>query len=284
MMMLNRNRFIMKSMWNRVIVQCGKATSSHAQPTAASSKITTPSGKVQVGEKKQSLPQDDYINLDNTNIVTRAHSKMPARLPLVKNFFIAKVDKELLAYPEVLDKEDLDKMVSDLRPVAKFFTKKAESGKSVDLFKGLKELKALTGSVPEEFGGKSFFATETYFSTEAESNNAGDALAINSHRLVIEAVKEFGSSSQCQTFLPKLARGDAIATTALFEEGNDALTSKTKALLDDDETHYTLNGNLLSISMFFCVAYAFDFTFRSKEFRPQRGQIEFGSGVSPNKH
>lgn len=242
MMMLNRNRSFVKSVWSRMATQCYKSTANtqiRADPKTPSGKLSS-ADKLQVDTQKEKLPTKDYANLDNTYIIKRAHSKMPAKSPIAKNFFIASVDTEMLAYPEVLDKDDLDKLITDLGPVSRYFRERSESDGKSDLFKGLKDFKLLSGNVPEEYGGKSFFHTETFLCTEAESNDAGDALAINSHRLVIEAIKEFGTSGQRKEFLEKLGKAELIATTAFWENNGEVLQPKTKAV--ESNNGFVLNG------------------------------------------
>src|SRR5699024_3557855 len=54
----------------------------------------------------------------------------------------------------------------------------------------------------------------------------------------------FGNEEQKKKYLPKLATGEMIAAYALTEpsSGSDALGAKTTATLNEDGTHYILNG------------------------------------------
>ena len=69
------------------------------------------------------------------------------RPPFGKNIFVGKFDKEVLIYPEVLEKEQLQTLLEMVEPVEKFFSEVIDS-KKIDIdakipketMDGLKEL------------------------------------------------------------------------------------------------------------------------------------------------
>ena len=67
-------------------------------------------------------------------------------------------------------------------------------------------------------------------------------IASVNNSLVAEPIAEFGTDAQKQTWLRRLATGDAIGAFALSEEqaGSDAANQQTTARLDDGG--YVLNG------------------------------------------
>ena len=67
-------------------------------------------------------------------------------------------------------------------------------------------------------------------------------IASVNNSLVAEPIAEFGTDAQKQTWLRRLATGDAIGAFALSEEqaGSDAANQQTAARLDD--RGYVLNG------------------------------------------
>ncbi len=60
----------------------------------------------------------------------------------------------------------------------------------------------------------------------------------------------FGTESQKQKYLPKLASGEWVGAYALSESssGSDAMHSRTKAVLSPDGKHYVLNGEKMWIT------------------------------------
>lgn len=248
--MLNCSRVYTKTFLTRSISQHGKpilsqirADPSSDSATGSKASKTSTVTKSPLIQKEKSTPQGSIeINLDNANILTRAHAKLPERQPLVKNFFVAEIDREMLAYPEVLDKDELDRIVSVLRPVTNYFAAKEPASNPTQLFKDTKDFKLLEGSVPEQYGGKSHFSTETLLCTEAESVNAADSLIFNAHRLVIAVLSDHGTKAQQEKYLPKLGKGEWIGSVAIAEENADPVNVLTKAEVADNDSDWILNG------------------------------------------
>lgn len=244
MMLLNRNRPWIRAAVTRAISQSSRTTSSAASKSQSSST----SGAKAVTEKPSKDTSVDY-SFENPDVVTRKVAKLPARDPLVKKFFLASVDRDMLAYPEVLEKEELDNIVRRLRPISKHFASKPlpsaarQSQSAKHLLDESRALQLFAGNVPESFGGGSYFATEAHLSAEAEAVNAGDALILNANRLFIETISEHGNDEQQRRFLRKLGTGELIGTVSLLEEGNDANNLSTKAELDG--SHWILKGKLI---------------------------------------
>lgn len=240
--MLNCNRAMAKAVLSRAISQYGRPTLSQIRPDTTDNLSTTT--KSPLIQNRKTIPKDpSEINLESANIITRAHAKLTERQPLVKNFFVAHVDREMLAYPEVLDKDELDKIVSVLRPVTNYFASKEPARNPEQLFKDTNDFKLLDGAVPELYGGKSHFSTETYLSAEAESVIPSDALIFNAHRLVITVITEHGTKEQQKKYLPKLGKCEWIGSVAITERDNDPINVLTTAELTENETDWILNGN-----------------------------------------
>ena len=60
----------------------------------------------------------------------------------------------------------------------------------------------------------------------------------------------FGTKEQKEKYLPKVATGEIICAYGLTEpsSGSDAISSKTSAVLSEDEKHYILNGEKIFIT------------------------------------
>ncbi|MCA0986701.1 acyl-CoA dehydrogenase family protein [Guptibacillus algicola] len=107
------------------------------------------------------------------------------------------------------------------------------------------EIGLLGADVPEEYGGlgldkiSSSVITEKFARSRSFSLSYGAHVGIGSLPIVF-----FGNEDQKNKYLPDLASGAKIAAYALTEpgSGSDALGAKTTAKLNDEGTHYILNG------------------------------------------
>ena len=113
------------------------------------------------------------------------------------------------------------------------------------------ELGLLGASLPENYGGMA-----VDFNTDAVINeNLGAANSVN---VAIAAhtgigtlpILYFGTPEQKERYLPKLATGELKACYCLTEpgSGSDALSAKTKAVLSQDGTYYTVTGQKMWIT------------------------------------
>jgi alkylation response protein AidB-like acyl-CoA dehydrogenase len=135
------------------------------------------------------------------------------------------IDKEVLKEVEHLENHEFDR--------------------SVKLLKKAGDLGLLGGDIPEEYGGldldkiSSALVAEKFSKAGGFSITHGAHVGIGSLPIVL-----FGTEQQKQTYLPELASGVKIAAYALTEpgSGSDALGAKTTARLNEEGTHYLLNG------------------------------------------
>ncbi|WP_186578176.1 acyl-CoA dehydrogenase family protein [Aquibacillus kalidii] len=116
---------------------------------------------------------------------------------------------------------------------------------SVDLLKKAGELGLLGVDVPEEYGGLGLDKISSSLITEKFSRAGGFSVTHGAHVGIGSLpIVFFGNEEQKQKYLPNLATGEKIAAYALTEpgSGSDALGAKTNAILNDEGTHYVLNG------------------------------------------
>lgn len=151
--------------------------------------------------------------------------KLPHRLPLVKNFFVGLVDKELLGFPEVINREDMARLKNDILPLKKYFSEDFDSFKAsathtlpAGLVDNLKELGLYGTNVSVQFDGKGWGYSESLMASEPESEATDVALSLLGHRCVVDIIQELGSTEQKQRFLTKLANGkDKSAFTFIIK-------------------------------------------------------------------
>lgn len=171
-------------------------------------------------ESYQPLTENEIqkiINLDNIHVVTKYQQKKPQRPPLIQNFFIAKVDNELLTYPEVMEVKDFNSIRDKLKPISEYFSKDVKA--PVDLrfrdvsnkmLTDFRNMKLFGANVHQRYGGLGNFTSEMAWSTESEANDLKSYFVLAAHRLAVEAISGHGNTSQQTEYLMEMAKGDFI--------------------------------------------------------------------------
>lgn len=148
-------------------------------------------------------------------VARAASKKLPPRLPLAKNFFVGLVDNELLAFPEVINREDMSRLQNELLPLKNFFTEDLSnetlSGESLpkDLPENLKTLGLYGLNVSKDFDGKGWGYSESLMATEPESAVTDVALGLLGHRAIVDVIQELGTDEQKSQLLTKLGNGES---------------------------------------------------------------------------
>ncbi|MFT5433804.1 MAG: alkylation response protein AidB-like acyl-CoA dehydrogenase, partial [Myxococcota bacterium] len=100
-------------------------------------------------------------------------------------------------------------------------------------------------AVPEKWGGLGLPKRVTALVTERMAAYGSFSVTYGAHSGIgTLPIVYFGNEEQKGRFLPKLASGELIGAYALSEpgSGSDALGARTVAKLNDEGTHYVLNG------------------------------------------
>ncbi|EDW01357.1 complex I assembly factor ACAD9, mitochondrial [Drosophila grimshawi] len=177
-----------------------------------------------------------------TEATTEAsQSELPAREPLVKNFFVGITDKELLGYPEVIAREEMSQLKTALLPLNNYFAE--QQSQSQSQLESLTQLGLYGLNVPLEYDGKGYNWSASLMASESEAGHTSLALGLQSHRIVVDMLRELGSEEQKQRYLPSLATGQVIATDAIFEytPPEDDFFG-TQAIYDTVTGSWTLSG------------------------------------------
>lgn len=170
--------------------------------------------------QRKSLSEQEIqkiINLDNIHLETKFRKRSAEREPLVKNFFVGNVDKELLTYPQVIEIDDYQKLVETLQPVRSYFAEKSREPfdpESRDISKELisefARMHIFGRNVPQKSGGLGYFNSEGNLASECESVDVKFAQIIAGHRLAVEAIAAHGTQAQKDKFLYNLGKGSTV--------------------------------------------------------------------------
>lgn len=173
------------------------------------------------------------------------------------SFLVEEVQPEEVITPEDFTEEQ--KMIA--KTAADFLEKEVlpvqeklenhEFEHSVKLMKKAGELGLLSADVPEKYNGLGLDKISSALITESMSGAGGFGITHGAHVGIGSLpIVYFGNEEQKKKYLPKLATGEMIAAYALTEpsSGSDALSAKTTAVLNEEGTHYILNGEKQWIS------------------------------------
>jgi alkylation response protein AidB-like acyl-CoA dehydrogenase len=114
------------------------------------------------------------------------------------------------------------------------------------------ELGFLSVAVPESYGGMGMGFVNTVLVCDYISGATGSfSTAFGAHTGIgTMPITLYGTEEQKQKYVPKLASGEWFGAYCLTEPGagSDANSGKTKAVLSEDGTHYTITGQKMWIS------------------------------------
>jgi alkylation response protein AidB-like acyl-CoA dehydrogenase len=116
---------------------------------------------------------------------------------------------------------------------------------TVQLLRKAGEAGLLGAEVPEAYGGLDLDKVSSTLITEHMVRASSFALSHGAHVGIGSLpIVLFGNEGQKQKYLPALATGEKLAAYCLTEpaSGSDALGARTKAVLNQEGTHYVLNG------------------------------------------
>ncbi|HSB20747.1 MAG TPA: acyl-CoA dehydrogenase family protein [Anaeromyxobacteraceae bacterium] len=181
----------------------------------------------------------------------------PAPPPLGGGFLLAPVGSRRVRVPEDLDETQR----ALLRTADRFAVDRVLANadrleaRDLPLLRQLLleagELGLLGMEVPEAHGGLGLDAVSSLLVTEAMSRSGSWSATWSVHSGVgTLPIAWFGTEEQKRRWLPRLARGEAVAAYALSEagSGSDALSARTRAVLSPDGRHWILNGSKQWIS------------------------------------
>ncbi len=116
----------------------------------------------------------------------------------------------------------------------------------VESVKQMGELGLMGIEVPEEYGGAEMDAISYVLAMEeiSKADAAHGVIMSVNNSLFCHGILRFGTEEQKKKYVEPVASGESIGAYALTEptSGSDAGSMKSRAVLSEDGTHYTLNG------------------------------------------
>ena len=173
-------------------------------------------------------------------------------------FLISKTNPDQIFTPEDFSEEQL--MMKD--SVKEFIDREVWPNKArfekkdyaltESLMKKAGDLGFLSVPVPENYGGMGMGFVSTMLVCDYISGATGSlSTAFGAHTGIgILPILLYGTETQKQTYLPKLASGEWFGSYCLTEPGagSDANSGKTKAVLSEDGKYYEITGQKMWIS------------------------------------
>ncbi|MEA3288436.1 MAG: acyl-CoA dehydrogenase family protein [Candidatus Marinimicrobia bacterium] len=116
-----------------------------------------------------------------------------------------------------------------------------------DLMTQMGEMGILGMDVPEKYGGMGLDKTAAALALEAmgESESSSFMVTVTDHTGIgLLPILWYGTDEQREKYIPKMMTGEWMSSYALTEPGagSDALNGTATAKLNDEGTHYILNG------------------------------------------
>lgn len=126
-----------------------------------------------------------------------------------------------------------------------------EEGLMAGLMDKAGELGLLGISIPEQYGGMDMSFNTGMLIADVIASSGSFSTAYGAHTGIgTLPILYYGNEDQKSKYLPKLATGEWKASYCLTEPdaGSDANSGKTKAVLNEDGTHYMITGQKMWIS------------------------------------
>ncbi|MCD4692110.1 MAG: acyl-CoA dehydrogenase family protein, partial [Calditrichales bacterium] len=168
------------------------------------------------------------------------------------------LDDLVFPYPK-MDKDEAENVNLIKETFKKFADDNIDSGKidqegeiPKEVIEGLKELGFFGLNVPEEYDGFGLSSTGYVKTLEMLAGfDPSIGITLGAHQSIgLKSLIMFGTEKQKKKYLPKLAAGEMIAAYCLTEPGagSDAAGIKTKAVRDEKNGCYVINGSKLWIT------------------------------------
>ncbi|XP_037071507.1 complex I assembly factor ACAD9, mitochondrial-like isoform X2 [Pollicipes pollicipes] len=198
-----------------------------------------------LNKKAWDLPERDLVDRKQEKGHIVLDIAKVKREPFLKELFKANFDQEMLSFPEVLNKEQVDAL--DERLVSLGYRNETfHADPTLDTL----QLGGVFGlEVPDEYGGLGYTMTEAARVLEAVSASSHFQTVL-AHNFLVQALLKAGSAEQKARFLPRLARGELTAAFCCAEPAASSDLAGLRCIARDDGEAgpLLLNGRKVGVS------------------------------------
>ncbi|XP_075989175.1 acyl-CoA dehydrogenase family member enigma [Anticarsia gemmatalis] len=182
-----------------------------------------------------SQPQvkEEKYNFEDLNVIERTERRKPKIQPFMKDVFISVFDRELLAYPEILNKEETENLEKRIATIDRIFSdesKTLEDRKNV-----LKSTKMYAAPVSLTRNGLAANHTESLMYLEAISKDFELAQELSDHWVALMAIQQGLAQEQYSMIIDDLISGENTISLGIKERIAERITQadfRTEAVLD----------------------------------------------------
>lgn len=174
----------------------------------------------------------------------RVNRRKPPIEPVAKNFFCGKVNTDILAFPEILNKEELKQLSQFTETIDSAINAVDKDVDSTNITDLVKSLNATSFNIPIDYGGYEMTITEISRIKEKLCQKFQLGLKIfDTLGYGVDEILQYVHPSIRQNLIPKILSGDCTPIICFHEKDINATNSfKTQAKLNRDQNAWVLNG------------------------------------------
>ncbi|XP_050676380.1 complex I assembly factor ACAD9, mitochondrial [Leptidea sinapis] len=200
-------------------------------------KIRISAINLDTSEATQPTVQEEKFSFEDLKVIERVENRKAKILPFMKNVFISIFDRDLLAYPEILTKDDAQELEKRLTILEKVFQ---DSKNTIEERKfALKETNMYGATVSLTNGGLAANNTELLRYLEVISADLKLGQEISDHWVGLSALMKGLDKDDYKNVLDDLISGDHTVSLCIKETLTDRLKQedfRTTAELDSSGT------------------------------------------------
>ncbi|RVE44523.1 hypothetical protein evm_010852 [Chilo suppressalis] len=178
--------------------------------------------------------QEEKFDFENLNVLERTERRKPKINPFIKDVFVSVFNKELLAYPEILNKEETENLNARLAALEKVFYDPSKTREERKM--ALKRTRMYAAPVSLTNNGLAANHTESLQYLDVISSDVDLGQEISDHWVCLEAVRKGLEEDKYQQIVDDLITGDRPLKLCIKEKVAERITQA------DFRTHAELDG------------------------------------------
>lgn len=194
-----------------------------------------PSYRYQSSQQSEAQILEQTLEEDIRKSEPRTVKRNPAILPFIKEIFCGRVNSDILAFPEFLNKTELESLATRVENVTKYISNQNHSDK--DVINYLKKTNIFGAPASEQHGGLALLMTERCRIVEVLGSRYEVAMEVINQWSGIDCLNNGLPKEELDEILPKLTSGENSINIVLpepearFPEMPD-ITCKAKSTLN----------------------------------------------------